>query len=112
MLDEQPKKVAVKTRSITRHYGALVQADVKARARQLFDVTDYDRSITLQSRGRRWYSAAVIQSRAPQAHRLEYGFTGVDSQGRTVSAPPYPHFRPALRKYANPFRRAIESVLR
>jgi hypothetical protein len=33
---------------------------------------------------------------APQARRLEHGFTGVDALGRHYNQPPYPHARPAL----------------
>jgi hypothetical protein len=33
---------------------------------------------------------------APQAFRLEFGYTGSDSLGRQYSQPPYPHWRPAI----------------
>lgn len=32
----------------------------------------------------------------PAAHRLEYGFVGMDRLGRMYHQPPYPHFRPAI----------------
>lgn len=33
---------------------------------------------------------------APFGARLEYGFSGEDSNGKHQFSPPYPHFRPAL----------------
>lgn len=38
---------------------------------------------------------AVVYSDAPQSMRLELGFYGEDSLGRSFSQPPYAHFRPA-----------------
>lgn len=33
---------------------------------------------------------------APQGRRLEFGFNGTDSLGRTYNQPPFPHVQPAL----------------
>ncbi|MCX4885864.1 hypothetical protein [Streptomyces sp. NBC_00847] len=33
---------------------------------------------------------------APQGRRLEYGFTGTDSLGRSYNQPPFPHVEPAI----------------
>jgi hypothetical protein len=41
------------------------------------------------------YSASVV-SAAPQAYRLEYGFSAMDSIGRIYHQPPFPHVRPAV----------------
>lgn len=109
-LKDLSDKVVARLHPITRHYGALVQADVRARARQLFDVSDYDRTIELHMRGKKENPGAVITSTAEQSHRLEYGFTGVDSLGRSDHQPPRPHFRPALAKYASKYRESIEAL--
>lgn len=36
-----------------------------------------------------------VYSKHPAAHRLEYGFVGTDSLGRTYNQAPRPHWRPA-----------------
>lgn len=41
---------------------------------------------------------SYIHSNAAQARRLEYGFVGVDSLGRSYSQPAYPHWQPAAEK--------------
>lgn len=41
---------------------------------------------------------------APQAARLEYGFTGTDSLGRNYAQPARPHVRPAMEKIRPLFR--------
>lgn len=47
-----------------------------------------------------WYVVAdgnqrIVTTDAPQARRLELGFSGVDSLGRVYDQPPFPHVRPA-----------------
>jgi hypothetical protein len=54
---------------------------------------------------------AIIHSSAPEAHRLEYGFVGIDSLGRSVHQPPRPHFRPALARFAAQYRASVEGLL-
>lgn len=58
---------------------------------------NYIRSIVLQTGMQGGSPVAVVGSNAPQAARLEYGFTGPDSLGRTFRKTPYPHWRPAIR---------------
>jgi hypothetical protein len=43
---------------------------------------------------------AHVSSSEPFAHRLEYGFMGVDALGRTVQEAPRPHFAPAMARLA------------
>jgi hypothetical protein len=52
----------------------------------------YANSITAEAHG----LSISAGTSAPQADRLEYGFTGVDSLGRHYHQSPQPHFRPAL----------------
>lgn len=56
----------------------------------------YVSTIGLEFEGSGYLQDAVVFSDAPQAHRLEYGYSGVDANGRAQFTPPYPHFRPAL----------------
>jgi hypothetical protein len=38
----------------------------------------------------------TIGTNAPQGRRLEFGFVGTDSLGRSYNQPPFPHVQPAL----------------
>ena len=38
----------------------------------------------------------TIGTDLPYGRRLEFGFTGTDSLGRSYAAPPFPHVQPAL----------------
>lgn len=96
----------------TEQYGRRLQADVQSNARALFDVVDYDASIKMRMTGGRIRPRANVTSDAPQAHRLEYGFIGVDSLGRHVEQSPRPHFRPALERIRADYVRAIAEALR
>lgn len=53
----------------------------------------------------------TIGSDAPQAARLEYGFMGKDSMGRTYAQPPYPHFEPAKAKLEPEMMAALATAL-
>jgi phage gpG-like protein len=53
------------------------------------------------------WTVAVIGTDLPYARRIEYGFVGKDSLGRTYNQAAQPYFRPPLennkKKYANTF---------
>lgn len=69
---------------------------------------DYRRSWSSRSGVDSRGPVTVVSTQAPQAARLEYGFTGADSRGRVYNQPPYPHVRPAVEQ----LRPTIESALR
>jgi hypothetical protein len=52
----------------------------------------YRQSFVLEFRD----GGAYVSNSDPQAHRLEYGFVGLDSLGREYNQPPFPHFGPAI----------------
>lgn len=86
---------------LIRHYGYLLQTRVKARAsgRPGPNVVtgDYRRSIGVQFyRDPKAGFVAVVGTNKPQGPRLEFGFHGVDSLGRSYDQPPYAHFGPAF----------------
>lgn len=91
---------AVKVPGIVRHYGQIYQTRVRAAAsgrpgpRAI--TGDYRRSITLEMITIEGRVAAVVGTSHPAGRRLELGYVGVDSLGRHVNAPPYPHFGPPL----------------
>jgi hypothetical protein len=53
-----------------------------------------------------------VVNHSPQTHRLEYGYSGTDSLGRTYHQPPFPHFRPALQEMRQEYRRGIVPVIK
>ncbi len=57
---------------------------------------DYVRSIALEVTEAGSAHVATVSTNLPQARRLEFGFVGTDSLGRSYRQPPYPHWRPAL----------------
>lgn len=106
------KRASERTRRVTVTYGRKLQFDVRARARTMFDVTDYDASIQMRMAGTQYRPRAVVFSDDPQAHRLEYGFIGTDSAGRYIEQAPRPHFRPALAAIRSDYLRAMAEALR
>lgn len=77
---------------------------------------DYRGSITLETARDATGPVAHVTSNAPQAFRLEYGFNGTDSLGRSYRQPPYPHWRPAAEKVEETLdaatKRALNKLLR
>lgn len=55
---------------------------------------DYRRSWTTEVHRGGDSIVAVVGTNRPQARRLEYGFNGQDSLGRTYHQPPFPHMGP------------------
>lgn len=69
---------------------------------------DYRRSWNMRTGATLTGPTAVVSTQAPQAARLEYGFSGADSLGRVYNQPAYPHVRPAVEK----IRPVLETALR
>lgn len=94
--------------SVTRHYAALIKADVIARARTAFEVSDYNiHYVTTIGKG---WVRADIGTDEPQGYRLEFGFVGTDSKGRVYHQRPRPHFGPALDQFASAYEQAIAAL--
>lgn len=53
----------------------------------------------------------MVSTDAPQANRLEYGFHGVDSLGRSYSQRAYPHVGPAADAAEAALNAGVEAVL-
>lgn len=103
---------------ITRTYGMLLQANVRRRASlprtgppgPRIITGNYARSLALQTGFTGGGPVARVGTNAPQGRRLELGFVGTDSIGRTYNAPPYPHFGPALDEIAPLYLAAIAAI--
>lgn len=87
---------------LTNHYTLLLQTTVRAKASgrpgPRRRTGDYRRSITAQTVRQPipgiWQG--WVGTNSPQGRRLENGFVGVDSLGRTYNQKPFPHFAPAV----------------
>lgn len=76
---------------------ALIQQNASGRPGPNAPTGDYRGSWTVQidDPSPAAFTASTGTDRA-QANRLEYGFVGTDSLGRTFDQPPYPHMGPAV----------------
>ena len=71
---------------------------------------DYRRSINRHTTRTVGGSRCEVGTNKPQARRLELGFVGTDSLGRSFDQPAYPHFAPALTFVSAGFIHAIERI--
>jgi hypothetical protein len=110
-LERYARRVIAKLPHTTRHYGALLQADVRSRARSLFQVTDYDSSIQLQVKGG-LRPQAEVGTDQPHGYRLEQGMVGRDSLGRFEQQRPRPHFAPAAAAMAARYKQAVTLLVK
>lgn len=97
---EAAAKVGPATARAVRHEAAVLQALIQAAASGRPGPNaitgQYRASWQVQVRPRRHGATATVGTFAPQARRLELGFHGTDSLGRTYTQQPLPHVAPAL----------------
>lgn len=73
---------------------------------------NYRRSIQVTHTREGTQHTSIIHTNAPQARRLEYGFRGQDSLGRTFNQPPYPHWQPVVQEQTEFLRQEIARSIR
>lgn len=56
----------------------------------------YRNSWRAQTRGLPYGAVCTLGTDLPYGRRLEFGFSGTDSLGRSYNQPPFPHVQPAL----------------
>jgi len=71
---------------------------------------NYRRSINHQITSSESEVTGTVGTNAPQARRLEHGFHGTDSLGRSYSQPAYPHFGPALDSVKSEFEADVAAI--
>lgn len=107
--------VPARVHGLLQHHGTLlrsrVQAHASGRPGPRAQTGDYRRSIMLEigmdgSDGR-----AEVSTNKPQANRLEFGFSGTDSLGRSYDSPPLPHFGPAFDETVPEFTDGAQRLL-
>lgn len=93
-------EAAAKAHAITVRWTAALQRQVQLNASGRpgpnAPTGNYRRSINRRVTRTPSGSTGEVGTNMPQGRRLEFGFTGEDSLGRTYNQPPYPHFGPAL----------------
>jgi hypothetical protein len=72
---------------------------------------DYRRSINRLTVQIGDESIGMVGTNKPQGRRLEFGFVGEDSLGRSYDQPAYPHFGPALDDEAPRFEQAVKDAI-
>lgn len=106
---------AKEERKIVRRYGQLLETRIKAKASGRpgpnAPTGDYRRSWSTRFFDTPVGPAAQVGTNAPQGRRLEFGFNGIDSLGRSYNQPPYPHVGPAADEIEPQFLKAIEKAV-
>jgi hypothetical protein len=96
---------------VTKTHTAMLQRQVVANASGRpgpnAPTGDYRRSINRQTTKTPTGSEGRVGTNKPQGRRLELGFAGEDSLGRSYDQPAYPHFGPALDEVAPLFEAAV-----
>jgi hypothetical protein len=104
---------------ITRHYGMLLETQIKANVYHWTPPQQpmrhkrtgaYRRSWTTRHASAGGVSTATVGTNAPQARRLEYGFSGPDRLGRVYDDPPRPHVGPAADEWFPKYVDALRDI--
>lgn len=72
---------------------------------------DYRNSWQVVNRRLPYGAMCTIGTDRPQGRRLEFGFYGTDSLGRTYAQPPFPHVQPSLPTITAALRMAMRSAV-
>lgn len=97
MAVEFPKAARTATRKTATDTLGKVKANASGRPGPRRVTGDYTRTMNMVSDG----DTSVVGTNAAQSLRLEHGYHGTDSIGRSYSQPPYEHWRPAA-EWAGP----------
>lgn len=98
------------TMQYTAELQAQVQRNASGRPGPNAPTGDYRRSISRRTEKAPTGSVGQVGTNKPQGRRLEFGFAGTDSLGRTYNQPAYPHFGPALDVVAPKYEAAIAAL--
>lgn len=102
--------------AVVSHYGQLLNTSIKAHASGRpgpnAPTGDYRRSWAHKITRDGETITSTNGTNKPQGRRLEFGFTGTDSLGRTYDQPPYPHVGPAFDEVAPQFIEAAKKIQR
>ena len=88
-----------------------IQAHASGRPGPNAPTGDYLRSWTTSYRMHGKQLEGTTGTNKDQGRRLEFGFHGQDSLGRSYNQPPYPHVGPAVDEIVPKYKLAIEKTL-
>lgn len=92
--------VRAQTGQKVKHFGQLlktrIQANASGRPGPNAPTGTYRRSWTMDFSQEGDTATADVGTNQPQGRRLEFGYHGTDSLGRTYNQPPYAHVGPAM----------------
>lgn len=104
-------EAAAKAHAITVKWTAALQRQVQLNASGRpgpnAPTGNYRRSINRRTVKLTRSSYGEVGTNMPQGQRLEFGFVGEDSLGRSYNQPAYPHFGPALDFVADSYEHAL-----
>lgn len=89
-----PQQVTAAVRNLTRDGLAKVRANASGRPGPERVTGEYVGKMTTRVSARGGEIEGEVFVIDPRAKRLEFGFVGTDSLGRSVNSPPYPHWQP------------------
>lgn len=99
----------------SRAFGAKAQAMVRSNLRSsgldLEAGSDLVDSVQLVPFAGKRYVGFQVGSKRDEAHRLEVGFVGVDTEGRHVDAPPFPAYLPMVQQLQDDYVSAISAAV-
>lgn len=72
---------------------------------------EYVGSVEVRDGGAGPGTSVAVGTDAPQGWRLEMGFHGTDSAGRSFQQPPYPHWGPAVDETEGALDEALAAVI-
>jgi len=92
-------------------YRTRVRAGASGRPGPRVKTGNYRRSISQINTHSGDRAVALVQSNAPQARRLEYGFVGRDALGRIYNQDPLPHWGPAMVGIPEELERQVKAAV-
>jgi hypothetical protein len=107
---ETAGQVHAATIAWTAELQAAVQRNASGRPGPNVITGHYRRSINRRTEKRATGSVGQVGTDHPAGRRLEMGFKGTDSLGRSYDQPAYPHFGPALDEVAPKFEEALAAI--
>lgn len=98
-LRKKMRRITKTTRRVEARAARELRDEVRRRARPFRDTGAYESSIVANGN--------VVSTDHPAARRLELGFIGTDSMGRSYAQAPRPHWRPATQKAREDFPKML-----
>lgn len=114
-LERAAKELPTALYAAVKHEGtlmrALIQAHASGRPGPNIVTTRYHASWKAVPKRIPGGAEVTVGTTKVQGPRLEFGFVGTDSLGRTVNQPPYPHVGPSVEEMSKKFPEVIKRAV-